>query len=220
MTRANLVKSQHHAFDRSKLQQLDDYLTSDAGFTTSYARVLASIAGHDGDITIAEFGVLTEIAKDTADSAVVGAAFVSSAQSPSHLGRSLEALKVASKETPPAQREAALDRAMPLLALQGFKSSELSRRLADALGVDADRIDPSDLPLPDDKGAIGQFGTRMRRLFKRGNVADSVEQLARQTGDVALVQAMRAFEAGGLDGSSLKSQIRDVAVRVEKEIQT
>lgn len=219
MARTDLVKSSSHAFDRSKLQRLDEYLNGDASFITSYARALASIASHDGEVTIAEFGALTEIAKSTADSAVVGAAFVFSAQSPGHLGRSLEALKAASKDVPHVQREAALEQALPLLALQGFKSSDLSKRLAGALGVDPERVNAADLPPPDDKSAMVQLGTRMRRLFKRGNVADSVEQLARQTGDVALVHAVRAFESGLLDGPALTSQIRDVAVRVEKEIQ-
>lgn len=212
------INQQHHR-GIPQLQSLDEYLAKDSSFLSAYARALAAIACDDGALTLAEFSALTDVARETGGSAVIGASFLRAVQEPISVSKALDALREVVESAPSVDRHVAWTRSKPLFALQGFKARGFGERLGAALGLKSDHLDMSGLPPDDDQGAMQAISDQVKRVFKGRVLVNAVEELARQVGDVSLVQAARIYVRGELDRGVLHEKAMLAAEQIELGIE-
>jgi hypothetical protein len=106
-----------------------------------------------------------------------------------------------------------------LLALHGAEARALAQRLAKALGVKLAPEDLSQLPQAEERGLLANLGEQARRVFRGRSLADAVADFARHTGQPALVEHARNFQAGYLDHSQLEELVGTASSAISSDIQ-
>lgn len=198
---------------------LGEHITSDKSFLSSYARALAAIATSGKAASLADFAALTEVARNSQYSALMGGLILQSLEQGVDLDRVLEDLSNSQRETEVKECEAAFQMAMPLLLLQGHHARPLAIRLADALKC---RLSPDYLaamPVEEEAlGFMGSLGAKARRLVKGKSLADFLVDFGKSVGDLELIGLAKAYQSGTVSKQALGAQFALVTERVERDI--
>lgn len=197
---------------------LPTHLQSDKSFLSAYARALAAIAIADKSVSLADFAALTEVARNSQYSALMGTLIFHALEQGVELDKALPDLSRAQAQSSSQECDAALQMALPLLQGQGHAARPMAKRLAQALKVELAAVDLARLPPEDDTGLLGQLGARARRLIKSEDVTDRVSEFGRHIGDPDIIKSARACQSGSLSRQALAQQFDQVAGRIEADI--
>ncbi len=194
------------------------HIASDKSFLSSYARSLVAIAMADKSVSVADFAALTEVARNAQYPALMGALILQSLEQGVDLARALADLAKAVLDINPHEREAAFGLAMPLLLLQGHHARPIAKRLATALGHNLTASQLQQLPEEEEIGLLDKLSGHARRLVKRLDVADSILDFGRNTGDVEIISSARAFQQGAITKQALTAQFSLATQRAQQDI--
>ncbi|MEN9867645.1 MAG: hypothetical protein RL748_3235 [Pseudomonadota bacterium] len=197
---------------------LPAHLQSDKSFLSAYARTLAAIAIADKSVSLADFAALTDVARNSQFSALMGMLIFHALEQGVELDKALLDLSRAQAQSSSQECAAALQMALPLLQGQGHAARPMAKRLAQALKVELAAVDLARLPAEDDTGLLGQLGARARRLIKSEDVTDRVSAFGRNIGDPDIIKSARACQSGSLSRQVLAQQFDQVAGRIEADI--
>lgn len=216
------TSAQAPAADAIHVRTLDEHLSSDQSFSSAYARAVGAIAGKDGQLTLAQFAAVTELAGDGKSSAVFTAIVLNAIESGIAIDWAFSALARSAASIEASVRENALDMAMPLLALHGPEARALAQRFAKALAVRLTPEQLASLPAAEERGLLANLGEQARRLVRgrtlAASVADAVADFGRSAGQPALVDHARHFQSGELDHAQLQAIVSEATAAITGEI--
>ena len=208
----------HGAPNQRDMPDLNRHLEMDQGFMSAYARTLAAIATIDGSVSMAEFSALTNIARNSAFTALVGTQIFHAIEQKAPLKASLATLEKGIDTIPAQDRSVALELAYPLLHCAGHRARPLARRLAQALAVQIPPSDLGELPPEDDQGFLGQFNETFRALTRRQDEADRLVRFGKYIGEPLLICRVRDYRTGCLSRSELVADLASAIVNTERGI--
>jgi hypothetical protein len=200
------------------IRSLDAHLSSDQSFPSALARTVGAIAGTDGNLTLAQFAAVTDIAGDGKASAVFTALVLNAIESGVTVDWALAALGRVSDQVDPAARHGAFNLMKPLLALQGTKARALAQRIAKALNV---RLGPEQLfglPPEDERRLLSHLGSQARKLVKGRGLVDAVADFGRSTGQVELLDHARSFNGGMMGPEQLRQSVQQAVSTISQGI--
>ncbi|WP_371867418.1 hypothetical protein [Duganella guangzhouensis] len=202
------------------VRSLDEHLSSDQSFSSAYARAVGAIAGNEGNLTLAQFAAVTELAGDGQSSAVFTALVLNAIESGVEVDWALNALGRSCTGVDQAAREQALHMVIPLLALHGADARALAQRLAKALSVRVVAEDLNRLPQSEERGILANLGEQARRLVRGRSLADAVADFGRSAGQPALIDHAREFQSGAIDQTELRQLVSVTTTAITQDIGT
>ncbi|TFW30085.1 hypothetical protein [Duganella callida] len=200
------------------IRSLDEHLSSDQSFSSAYARAVGALAGQEGNLTLAQFAAVTDIAGDGQSSAVFTALVLNAIESMVDIDWALNALSRSCGGIDQAAREHALSNVLPLLALHGTEARALAQRFARALSV---RLPPDELerlPHSAERGLLANLGEHARRLMRGRSLADAVADFGRNAGQPALIEHARGFQSGEIDQTRLRELVSSTTSAILHDI--
>ena len=202
------------------IRSLDEHLSSDQSFTSALARAVGAIAAADGNMTLAQFAAVTDIAGEGKASAVFTAVLLNAIESGVTVDWALNALSRASESTELAVRRSAFVLMKPLLALQGTKSCPMAQRVAKALDV---KLSPEllyGLPPEQERRLLRAIGSQARALVKGRGLVDAVADFGRNTGQTELLDHARGYNGGLMGEDELVAAVQRAVAAISQGITT
>lgn len=200
-------------------RELVDYVAQDATFPTAYLRAVAAIASSDGVLNVADFNALNDVASLLNDSALARVVLLEYIERPIPWREALVDLQTAAANIDHATAAAAFEAARTLLSLQGNRSRELAKSLADALRYN---VRPDELAVfpADEQTMWNKVSMGSVRIVKGRKYADLADLCLRATGDAELANAVLAFEHGSIDKTELARRMTNACAVASAEIAT
>jgi hypothetical protein len=198
---------------------LQAHLVADDSFAARFLRCLAAIAASDRVVNLAEYEALGAVVERLQHSALAARLVLHSLTQPLEPAAALRELHRTSATVDEALRLDAFEAAAPLLALQGERSQDLARSLADALGL---RLE---------EGRFAAFETGPQSRFWRDIAGRSARRLRgrdllplaseclRLSGDPELARARAAYLDGALDRDRLQSAVAAASQTLDARLQ-
>jgi hypothetical protein len=180
-------------------RSLDEHLSTDQSFPSALARTVGAIAAADGNMTLAQFAAVTDIAGEGKASALFTAILLNAIESGVTVDWALHGLARASHAAEHPARDAAFGLMKPLLALQGTKARPLACKVAKALDIKLTPEQLYGLPPEQERRLLRAIGTQARVLVMGRGLVDVVAEFGRSTGQTELLDQARGFN-GGLMG--------------------
>lgn len=198
-------------------RELVEYIAQDTTFPTAYLRAVAAIASSDGVLNVADFNALNDVASLLNDSALARVVLLEYIERPIAWKEALADLQTAAANIDQATAAAAFEAARTLLALQGNRSRELAKSLADALRYTVRPDELASFPA-DEQTMWSKMSMGSVRIVKGRKYADLADLCLRATGDAELSNAVLAFEHGSIDKSELSRRMTAACAVASQEI--
>jgi hypothetical protein len=199
---------------------LERSVRDEPGFRLHLLRWLVAVASADGYINLAEYQVIHALAEEC-DSALELATALRVIEQPVSTDAALAALREAAAPLDGATRRHVLDRAMPLLRLQGAQALPLASALADALDLS---LSPDDRATCGDVAGASPLTTSLttaltnplRTLQGRSLRAAAVEAF-RMTGDSQLSTVVHRYAAGDASLQDMRTGVATALKAVDRQ---
>ncbi|MCC4118626.1 hypothetical protein LLG90_25025 [Aromatoleum toluclasticum] len=179
-------------------RRLEDHLANDDSFPSAYLRALGAVAAADGPVCVAEFAALNDIVRLTEESALAGMMLLTALEQPMPLKAALMDLRKASAGADAGVLGAAFEAARPPLVLQGTRSRVMAKDFADALRRPLSTRELDAFANSSEVGFWTSITRRSLRLIKGDETVKLADECVRLTGEIELVEQVRAFEDGKL----------------------
>lgn len=201
-------------------QTLEDHLIKDLSFPSAYWKLIGSIASADGFVSLAEYSVINDIAKNSDESAVASATLLHSLERPTAVKDALVNLKTASSSVNVSVRQAAFLAARPLLELQGYGARDLAKRIATALSYDLHPTELAAFPAEEEKTLLKKMFRGSLRMVKGKDLRNLASMCLSVTGDVQVAQKVSDYEDGTIDANELRVHLNAACAEVNRQIQS
>jgi hypothetical protein len=198
------------------IRSLDEHLSSDQSFASALARTVGAIAVADGNMTLAQFAAVTDIAGDGKASAVFTAVLLNAIESGVTVDFALNGLCRASQTTDHPARDAAYALMKPLLALQGTQARPLAQRVARALDIKLTPEQLYGLPPEQERRLLRVIGAQARALVKGRGLVDVVADFGRSTGDSELLDHARGYNGGLMGQDELYAAVQRAVAAISQ----
>ena len=189
------------------LRGLDEHLSTDQSFTSNLARTVGAIASTGGNLTLAQFAAVTDLAGDGRASAVFTAIMLNAIECGVTVDWALQALARASPTVADQARHSAFNLMKPLLVLQGTSARPLAQKIAKALHI---RLTPEQLyglPPEEERRLLSNLGDQARKLVRGRGLADAVADFGRSMGHADLLNHARGYHGGLMSQEELQAAV-------------
>lgn len=197
--------------------ELTHFVSKDPTLPSAYLRVVAAIASSDGVLNIADFNALSDVALLLNDSALARVVLLENVEHPLPLKVALQDLERVSTGIDQSTAAAFFEGARGLLAVQGTRSRELAKSLANASRYQF-RKNELEAFAADEQTIWSKVSTGSVRMLKGRKYAELADLCVRATGDLALAGAVLEFEQGSLDKAELTQRMTAACARAAQEI--
>lgn len=197
---------------------LQNHLQSDNSFPSAYLRALVSISSKDGIVNLAEFTALIEVRSQLGDSALAEVTLLHALENSIPISDAFKKLYSASENIDRSASKVAFDLAKPLLLLQGQDRREIAEKFANSLHYQASNYELDEFSLAQTVPFWKKVADKALTTIKAKGVSEYAEDCFVSTGDAELAVNIRAFKAGNLDKSVLKSHVIRVCQDVRQQL--
>ena len=197
--------------------ELAQFVAKDPTFPSAYLRAVAAIASSDGVLNVADFNALSDVASLFNDSALARVVLLENVEHPLPLKVALQDLERASAGIDEATAATFFEGARGLLAVQGTRSRDMAKSLANALRYQF-RQNELEAFAADEQTIWSRVSTGSVRMIKGHKYAELADLCVRATGDLALAAAVLEFEQGSLDKAELTQRMTVACARAAQEI--
>jgi len=197
---------------------LDEHLSSDQSFTSALARTVGAIAAADGNMTLAQFAAVTDIAGEGKASAVFTAVLLNAIESGVTMDWALAGLAKSSQGAEHLARDAAFTLMKPLLALQGTQARPLAQKVAKALNIKLTPEQMYGLPPEQERRLLRAIGNQARVLVRGRGLVDVVAEFGRNTGQSELLDHARGYNGGLMGEEELQAAVQRSVAAISQGI--
>ncbi|MEI8302779.1 MAG: hypothetical protein WCG13_05765 [Burkholderiales bacterium] len=186
---------------------LQAHLVADDSFAARFLRALAAIAASDRVVNLAEYEALSAVVERLQHSALAARLVLHSLTQALEPAAALRELQRASAAVEESLRLDAFEAAAPLLALQGERSQDFARSLADALGLRLDEGRLSAFEAGPQSPFWRDIAGRSARRLRGRDLLPLASECLRLSGDPELARARADYLDGAVDRAQLQSAL-------------
>jgi|CXWL01.1.fsa_nt_gi hypothetical protein len=197
---------------------LDHHLKSNNSFPSAYLRTLSAIASVDGVVNLAEFTALIEIKNKLGDSALAEVMLLHSLEHPISTTSAYKQLFIASENIDMSASKAAFETAKPLLILQGKDGREVAKQIAASLHYTPSEYELDEISSDQANPMWKKITDKTLGVFKPNGLSEFAEECYRATGEIELLNNVRAYKAGSLSKGELKVFVIGICQDVQRQL--
>ncbi|MFT3859004.1 MAG: hypothetical protein QM742_16390 [Aquabacterium sp.] len=188
---------------------LDEVVTQTPSIQAAFLQVMGAIAAADGAVSIAEYGVLVELASRINGSSIAAYSVAHHILRPVDVRLAMSRLKQAADQESTDVRRALLQGAMPMLVQQGDAAVPLAQDLARNLGLSLTALELGKLQGLSSSSSWWGLPEQKLRQFLRRDVVRRASHCVRLTGSAALIATLRDFVGGRTEIDTLEACMRE-----------
>lgn len=197
---------------------LDKYLRSDDSFQSAFFRALSAIATCDGYVNLAEYAALGFIIDRTEQSALAAQIIMFSIENPRDLKTALHELFTSSETVDLSIRQAAWDTARDLLLLQGEKSKDIAKQLANSLQIKVLDSDFDSFPTSSAPTMWQSLTRQSTRVIKGRQILPVAEKCIKVTGNPYVAALIGNYLDGQIEPAKLQAQIMSASADIANQL--